>query len=541
MLIRIQPGIFFLLTIFLCGILNFFFLQVVLKNGLTGDDWQLLFAYKTFNPHTLNRFLDVWLIRGPYTTVQFYYIGILEAVLGINYQLLQIINIFFKIFASITLFILISRIFKNYLLASTSAIIFTIIHSSAGALSYVVKGTEYLAIGFMNLFFLSYYYCITKNSVRLTLLSSVILFLAFMLAPIRMYPLLGLIPLIEIYLIIKSRNIFYLLKPFIRLIIFYLPIIFFAIGSLGSISVYRNDSVNFINDLKLGNRHFFLAPLQGLGYTLLGNNQLNILKVPASLLGIFLLILSLGFFIAWIKNGRKWDKLFLLSFGSWFAFFFLVSTWIIQGKAFNILDSLHWYLIIPSMGISVFIAGLICLFYERWIKSKRYKYLFMALSVLIIISFVSYYEINRHFDDLLVRGTGWEDQSYMQNQVLNSLDKNQLNVFVYFEGLDDPNNHQYYEVSLNLGYFEYWMLYFKKPNFSGCISYITDRGKLLEAYRISDSEYFESDGLCAGNQYDIRKVKTVYDVLDFRAFLLKDKKIFNITNRVLQELRSKKI
>lgn len=73
----------------------------------------------------------------------------------------------------------------------------------------------------------------------------------------------------------------------------------------------------------------------------------------------------------------------------------------------------------------------------------------------------------------------------MQNQVLSSFDKNQLNVFVYFEGLEDPNLHQYYAVSSNLGYFEYWMLYFKKPNFLGCISYITDKVKLIEAYVVS--------------------------------------------------------
>lgn len=531
----------FILTLLVCTILTFLFLQDVLKNGLTGDDWQLLFAYKTFDPQPLNRILDAWMIRGPYTTIQFYYIGILEGFFGLNYQLFQIINICFKIFATITLFILISKIFKSYFLASTSAVIFSIIHSSAGAFKHVVKGTEYLGIGFMNLFFLSYYYCITKNSIRLTLLSSVILFLTFMLAPIRMYPLLGLIPLIEMYLIIKSRNVSYPLKSFMRLIILYLPITFFAIGSLGSISVYRNDSVNFINDLKLGNWHFFLAPLEGLGYTLLGNEQLNILKVPVSLLGISLLVLSLVFLVTWVKNGSKLDKLFLLSFGPWFAFFFLLSTWIIQGKAFNILDALHWYLVIPSVGLSVFIAGLICLFYELWTKSKKHRYLFLATFLSVTVALVSFNEINRYFNDLLARGTGREDQSYMQNQVLNSLDKNQLSIFVYFEGLEDPSLHQYYEVSLNLGYFEYWIHYFKKPNFLGCVGYVTEKNKLIASYKSNNGEYFEWDGLCANSRYDIKTIKTIYDKSEFRAFMFKDKKIFNITNRVLEDLKSKKL
>ena len=61
--------------------------------------------------------------------------------------------------------------------------------------------------------------------------------------------------------------------------------------------------------------------------------------------------------------------------------------------------------------------------------------------ILITVSLVSFNEINRYFNDLLDRGTGWRDQRYMQNQVLGSFDNNQLNVFVYFEGFDDPALH----------------------------------------------------------------------------------------------------
>lgn len=533
----------FLFTIVLCIVLNFFFLRVVLKNGLTGDDWQLLFAYKTFDPQPLNRILDAWMIRGPYTTIQFYYIGILEAILGINYQLFQIINISFKVFASITLFILIYKLFKSYFLASSSAVIFSIIHSSAGAFKHVVKGTEYLAIGFMNLFFIVYYYCVAKNSIWMAIFSSLILFLAFILSPIRIYPLLGLIPLIELYLVVKNKNIGFILKSFTRLILFYFPIIFLTLPILGSSFIYKHDSVNFIDDFKEGNWYFFQLPLKALGYTLLGNDQFHILdrwlfkssiNIP-SFLGICLLVISLGYLVTWIKKGGKLDELLLLFFGPFFAFYFIVSTGIVQGKAFNIIESLHWYLIIPSMGISVFLSGVIYSLYNLWIKSKKYLYLYIAILVLVTISFVSYHEINRHFNNFLNIGAGREEQSYMQNTVLKSLgNEDRLNLFVYFDGFDDPNLHQFYAVSLNLGYFEYQMLYFKKPNFLGCISYVTDKGKLIEAY---EGKYFESEGLCAVSRYDIKTARTIYDTSDFRAFLLRDKKIFNITEQILEELR----
>ena len=505
-----------------------------MKNGLTGDDWQLLFAYKTYDPQPLNRILDVWMMRGPYTTIQFYYIGLLEKLFGLDYQLFQIINISFKIFASITLYLLISKIFKNFLLATVSALIFTIIHSSTGALQYVIKGPEYLAIGFMNLFFLMFYYAVTKRSIKFTLLTSIILFVTFMLSPIRLYPLFGLIILIEIYLVIRNRKISYLLQSLFRLIIFYLPLAFLAVASINTTSGYLNGTINFINDLKSGSWHFFLAPFQGLGYSLLGNDQLKFLHTTASSIGIFLLAWSFGYFIVWLRNGSKLDKFFLLFIGPWFALFFLISTWIILGPAFNINESVHWYLIVPSLGISIFISALICSFFE-----KGYPFAAAAFLLFMVVSFISYHETNRHFNYLLSIGADARDYNYMQDQILTTTrDQDHDNLFIYLDGSNDPNNAKYYEVTLNLGYFEYWLFYFKKPNFLGCITYVTDKNKLIEYYRTDNGGYFESNGLCAETRYDVKTKKTAYDTKDFRAFMLKDKKMINITDQVLQDLRS---
>lgn len=518
----------FIVTIAFCILLSFIFLQPILKNGLTGEDWQLLFEYKTY-PEPLNRILYVWKEKGPYTTIQFYYIGILEKLFGLNYQLFQIINIIFKIFASVTLFILISKIFKDNLLASISAIVFSMIHSSAGSLQYVVKGTEYLGLGFMNLFFLSYYYCVAKNSFKLTLYSSLILFITFMLSPIRMFPLFGLIFFIEIYL----------LKPSIfRVAAFYLPVFFLVLISRGSASGYLNSSLNTINDLMGGNLNALLLPLNGLGYSLLGNEQLNAIGAPAYLVAIAILVYSAICFTFWIRSSRKLDTIFLLFFGPWFALFFLISTWIILGKAFNVMDSMHWYLIVPSLGISIFIAALICLIIDQGVKCKKI-YLPFAMIIFISVALVSYFEINRHFNYLLSIGTGAFDQTYIQNQVLASIrSQDQQNLIVFFDLPDDPGLSHYYQVSLNVGHFGHWLFYFKKPPFQGCIVIITERQKITQAFKSDNGGFFEWDGLCAQDSYHIGTIKTRYSIADFRAFLLRDKKIFNMTNQTLENLTS---
>lgn len=534
----------FFLTIFLCVIINFFFLRVVLKNGLTGDDWDLLFAYKTF-PQPLNRILDAWMIRGPYTTIQFYYIGILEGFFGLNYQLFQIINICFKIFASITLFLLISKIFKDYFLASLSAVIFSIIHSSAGALAYVVKGTEYLAMGFMNLFFLFYYYAVIKNSKIISLFAAIILFITFMLSPIRMYPLYSLILIIEILLFIKIKRISYLLLSFFRLILFYGPPFLLGITRIGSSSIDLNGTINYIGAIKKGEWQYLLLPFKALGYTVLGNDQLELLYSPPYLIGILFMLCSVFYFVIWIKNGRKLGKFFLLFFGPWFAFFFIISTIAYLGTAYNILSSLHWYLIVPSIGVSVFFSALIGLSFELGIKLKKPVYQFVTVIIFVAVALISYFEINKHFDYLLSIGTGAKDQVYMQNQILNSIDKQyQLNLILYLEQSKEPqeqSNTQFYAVALNTGYFGHWFQYFKKPQFLGCTTVVTDKAQLREFYKVKEREYFEADGFCAETRYDIKTAMTVYNISDFRAFLLKDKKAFNITNQILEDLRSKNI
>lgn len=515
----------------LCAFFNLFFLWPVLINGFTGDDWQLLYAYKTFGPDPLGGFLDVWMQKGLHTTIQFFYIGILERIFGFNLPAFQIINLLFKIFASLTLFFAVSKIFKDKLLAAFSAVIFSFIHSSAGAIAYVVKGTEYLGIGLMNLFFAAYYHAVIKNSLRLTILSSLILFLTFMSSPIRFYPLLGLIPLIEIYIILRKRNLNFCLKSAVRLTIFYLPVLFLILPLFGSSS--KSSPLSLSQQINRFNLEKILEPLAGLAYSILGDGQLKIMYLTAEGLGILLLAVSLVGFIIWQKS-KIFNKIFLLFFGPFFALFFLIATWFILG-GLNI-DSVHWYLIMPSVSMSLFAAALILLFYEQWIKSRKLRFLFISLVLFISIASVSLYEISSHYKKLFSIGTGAKDQTYMQNQILSSMNKKQLNALFFFDSFNDPSLAQYYAVSMNLGYIPNWVQYFKNPQFEGCVAYLVTKEDLIKSYNAKEDN-FEAEGLCADNRYDLKFKKSIYHSSEFRAFLLKNKQIFNITDDVLKDLK----
>lgn len=536
---KISGRLYIPAILLLCIFFNFFFLQPVLKNGFTGDDWQLLYAYKTFDPDPMGRFLDVWMERGPYTTIQFFYIGILERIFGFHLKAFHTVNIILKIFASITLFYMILKIFKDRLLAGMSAIIFSMIHSSAGALAYVVKGTEYLGIGFMNLFFVVYYYAVIQNSFRLTLLSSAFLFAAFMSSPIRFYPLLALIFLIEFYIVIKKRKIRFFFGSVLRMTLLYIPVLFMIIPTFGFLRIYGSNTENLLTKFKAGIFLDFIMLFKGFGFSLLGNSQLKFIHIPSAVLGAVLLAASFTAFLTWNNKRAGLNKLFLLFFGPFFVFFFLAAIWLVLG-GLNISGALHWYLLLPAVGISVFISALILFLYEKWVKSKKIRFLLTTSAVLILTGLISFYEIKGHYSKLLEVGTGAEEQIYMQNEVLNSLDNLQINLLTFFEGPDNPALTQYYAVALNTGYLPNWVHYFKKPQFEGCVAIMIDKQKLLESYNVKEG-YFETEGLCSDNRYDLKIKKGIYLTSDFRAFLLKNRKIYNQTKEVLDKLRSREL
>jgi hypothetical protein len=133
----------------------------VLQLGFTPDDWRLLFFYQSLGDNPFSKILYVWSVKGAYTTSQVYYIGILNYFFGLNYQLYQVTNIVIKTIATVSIFPLVLIIFKRRLLAFLTTLLYGASFMGSKSLEYVVKGTDYLAIIPMNIFFIFYYYIVT--------------------------------------------------------------------------------------------------------------------------------------------------------------------------------------------------------------------------------------------------------------------------------------------------------------------------------------------------------------------------------------------
>lgn len=260
--------LFFLLTVTVTY-LQFDLLKPALEIGFTPDDWSLYFGQRLLGENPVSKLAQVWNERGAYTTYQVYYISLLEAIVGFNYRSLQTINIVFRILAIFSLYPLILVVFKRGMLAFLASFLFAISFSSVGPLEFVVKGSDYLAIFFMNIFLIIYYLILTeklKNKIWLAV-SLVLLILTLAFSTIRLYPLLLIIPLIEIYLMIRNRNLEDIRKSFTRLLLFYSPFIALMIYSPGSILGNLQSPFDILDKITQGNWHLLLYSFSGMGST----------------------------------------------------------------------------------------------------------------------------------------------------------------------------------------------------------------------------------------------------------------------------------
>ncbi len=275
---QINLLLFFTLAVGVC-LIQYLLLQPVFKQGLTADDWKLLFEYKTYGPYPVSDLLTAWRLIGAYSTSQFYYIGVLESIFGINYQAFHIVNVILKAIATLLVFPVILVIFKRRLLAVLATILYAINPASTGSLQYVVKGTEYLAISAMLLFFIAYYYTFQNGRHLINRFSlfipSLFLLMTFLVSPIRIYPLFILLLLIEIFLLIRFRSKSNLIKSLTILTALYLPIFLISILSLQTTSIYLRGPAILLNQIMMGNWQLILTPLSGLGYVFLTDNLLK--------------------------------------------------------------------------------------------------------------------------------------------------------------------------------------------------------------------------------------------------------------------------
>lgn len=279
----------------------------------------------------------------------------------------------------------------------------------------------------------------------------------------------------------------------------------------------------------LGLTGFFSVVLYILG-SHFADHQISVESIVQALIGLYILAFSIVSFLYWRKHK---DRLFIGLFaGPFFALVYIFLTWIGAATS-EIFSGIHRYLTIPALFMSLFLGSLISLMILRIFNlSKRFKLLrisaIIPIILLLVFINVNAKEINAFFNSQLTNGFGALDKQMMRDQLLIYLDNLSADKpsLIYFDFTQDNDNGYYYDNTL-LGGFGSWILWHKNINF--------DEGKVPSVfwnnYQLLKASISEQGGK-TGFQFN----KRFFELENFYAFSLMNKKVYDIKNQVLNDL-----
>lgn len=392
-----------LILIPLVAVLQYLILKPHLRYAFADVDWVFLLSFKQLSltyQDPVRHFLQAWIQWGVYT-YQVYYIGLIDQFFGFNYRNFQIVTLIFKVIATLSVYPVIFLITKSKLAAFLTTLIYAVAYSSVGVMYTVVTSGLFVAIPFMNLFFIWYWYLISKSGNRFIqiLLGVILFFITLLLATERMYPLIPTVILIEVFWWFKNGfSKVILLQGLKRLLIFFTP---FLVAFLYRPSILTpvsgNAEVTYQKFLS-GNWQVVLSPLISFGSLFIPKDYWLFLGAPVIsnfsaylvfvLSGPMLIFVLLTIFLATFISNRKikfmLDVLIptlLLSLGVYF----------LSTHQLHIPDSLRLHFdfgyITPAL-IGSFMVSFTFALFREWLRGAKKSNLLIGAVGGIVVAFV---------------------------------------------------------------------------------------------------------------------------------------------------------
>lgn len=290
---RVEILVFFLLVL-IVTLLHIVLLEPHLNYGFTPDDWWPLSRYK------MGGLGLTWKEQGIYSTYQALYMNTLHSFFGFNFYAYQVTSIILKALSVLALFPLVLIIFKNRLLAFVTTVLYAMAFAPVGTLELVARGSDFIAIIFMCIFLIAYYYQIKGflKGMKGIMLLTILLLFPFFLSPIRMYPLLIFILLVELYLCFLNRSKKIWMNSFKRIIFMFSPYLLVTALFSASVVSFTVNAPAIIERILIGNWQLLLYPLGSFGSLFLNDWRIFGVLETKNLTGfvMFLLINTLIIF-----------------------------------------------------------------------------------------------------------------------------------------------------------------------------------------------------------------------------------------------------
>lgn len=259
-----------------------------------------------------------------------------------------------------------------------------------------------------------------------------------------------------------------------------------------------------------------------------------------SIIGIYILGLSLAFLLEWLQTkNRYYIGLFL---GPIVSFIFVFNAWLWTQERVLLFVNMHRYLTLSTVFISFFIGSLIIILYKRFKDGRLLRFTaFFPLCFIPIYFFMSSNEINNFYSTRSQEGVTLEDQDYMRRKLLPYLSdidikgKRLIYIDIYSDKGRVPSgiyqNSYYYGQIYHYGPL-YWLHWYDqslyKMNFH--------RSHELVPHSIFDYDLLKSGVTTKDGITGIIHQGIFYEPDEFRAVRVMNKEVIDIKDQMVKEL-----
>lgn len=420
---RTSPLLVFIILIPVIFFLESKLLAPHLKYGFADVDWGFLYSYKQLGKAPLLKIPQIWKEWGVYT-YQAYYMGVVEHFFPIdNFNFIGIHQVtnFFKFLSAIMLFPLFYVLTGKKLLSAITTLLYAVAYPAIGPIYAAAVSGNYPAIAVMNLFLTFYIYMVKNTKIGLLWLGTVtfLFFLTLFLSTERMYPLIPLLILGELFWAWSQKFSRLQVKAsIIRASISFSPVIILALLNILGMtspsagpSFFLGNTYNLFQKISQGNWSLMLYPLISVGslflpreyWWLFGSVRGSMESFSSfwefflgPLLAFIFLISLLSHFISKKRARFLWlNVLFATILGS---MVFLLST---HHLSIDPSLRIHWdpvFLNSAIMAVFVLSVAVSCLIgYVTSGKKEIYAlYLFTGISVAFLFIFLTWMAADNH-------------------------------------------------------------------------------------------------------------------------------------------------
>lgn len=263
------------------------------------------------------------------------------------------------------------------------------------------------------------------------------------------------------------------------------------------------------------------------------------------LFGLFLFSLMVNYMIDWYRQGKKNNLLLVLWLGPFFGLFFISLTYIFAGLTLSFGGAQDHYLLVPTMGIGLMIAGSLLLLHKK-LSTLRFGSIisiFFVFSILFLLYIFNRQLTHDYFNIANINGRAAFGQMQIQTRIkqkLKNIDYSRP-LLVYFDTSSISGRGPFYSESL-LTPFPFFMHLQGEEVIDGCIGVIYEDDRMVQLRglikEINNQLVVEHPLICVdGYNLSIKDIPIKLE--DLYAYKIRDENFIDIKQQVIDELKLK--